>query len=140
MFDVETCISFITNRSSKIMADAFNERLMSKGVTRVQWLALYFLGQEEPMSQSELAEKMGIKGSTVTRLIDRLEREGYVVRQKEPDDRRVTMIVLTDKGSQFREELLPEGEEMSQIFARDIPPEDIEVFKRVLDKMINNVK
>lgn len=139
MFDLETCVGIITNRVSKQMAEAFNERLTPLGVTRVQWIALYYLGLNEGMSQKELAEKMDIKDSTVARLVDRLERDELVERIKDDSDRRVFKLVLSEKGRKTHEELLPEGEKMSRIFAKDISKEDIEVFKRVLKKILDNI-
>lgn len=139
MFDLETCVAFITNKASKKMADAFNERLMAKGISRVQWTALYYLGKEKYINQRQLAEKMGIKDSTVVRLVDRMEKDGLVAREKELSDRRVTNIVLTEKGKILREKLLPEGEKMSRIFSQNISDEEMEIFKKVLKQMVENI-
>ncbi|AYO31098.1 MarR family transcriptional regulator [Biomaibacter acetigenes] len=139
MFDLDTCVAFITNKASKMMADAFNERLMLHGITRVQWIALYYLGKYEGINQKELAEKMNIKSSTVARLLDRMEKDGLVKRQENPEDRRVTKIRLTEKGKELREKFLPEGEKMSEIFSRGLTDEELEVFTRVLKKMVDNI-
>lgn len=112
MFDIDSCIGFITNKASKKIADVFNDRLTSHGITRVQWMALYYLLKDGKASQKELAEKMNVKESTIVRLIDRLEKEDYVERVKEPQNRRITYIVLTDSGKNRITELIPEGEKM----------------------------
>lgn len=83
---------------------------------------------------------MDIKESSVARLIDRMEREGYVTRQKDINDRRITKLVLTDKGREYREKLLPEGEKMAQIFTKGITNEEISVFLKVIDKMLSNIE
>ena len=140
MFDVDTCVSFITNQAAKKLADAFNNRLIPKGITRVQWIALFYLGKSDKLNQKKLGELMNIKDSTVARLIDRMENEGFIIRTKDPEDRRNTLLLLTKKGSKFREEMLIEGEEMSKIFAQGISDDEIEIFKKVLDKMVNNIK
>lgn len=139
MFDLDECVAFITNKASKKMADAFNERLLALGITRVQWIALYYLGKYEGVNQKELAEMMNIKTSTAARLIDRMEREGLVLRLNDPKDRRAAKLVLTEKGRELREKLLPEGEKMSKIFAKGITDEELKVFKRVLAKMVENI-
>lgn len=140
MFDIDTCLSFVTSKACKEIAEAFNRRLTKLGVTRVQWIVLYYLGKCEGIKQKELAEKMNIKDSTVARLIDRMEREGYVIRVKDLEDKRITKLYLTEKGVELRIKLLPEGEKMSKILSKDITDEEMEIFKRVLKKMVDNVR
>lgn len=140
MFDIDTCLSFMTSKACKEIAETFNRRLTKLGVTRVQWIALYYLGKCEGIKQKELAEKMNIKDSTVARLIDRMEREGYVIRAKDLEDKRITKLYLTEKGVELRVKLLPEGEKMSKILSKDITDEEMEIFKRVLKKMVDNVR
>ena len=140
MFKLDDCVGFITNKVSKKISDVFNEKLSDYDVTRVQWIALYFLGRYEYINQSELAEKMDIKKSTMVRLIDRMEKEGYVRREKDIKDRRITYICLTELGKNSREELLPFGEEFSNLIIRDISDEDMKIFKKVLNKLFENAQ
>lgn len=112
---------------------------MKLGVTRVQWIALYYLGKEESISQKELAEKMNIKESSVARLLDRMERDGLVERVKNENDKRVTNLRLTDKGKQYRVKLLPEGEEFEKLLYKNISEEEMRIFTAVLTKMVNNI-
>lgn len=139
MFDIETCVCFINSKTSKKMADMFNERLILLGVTRVQWIAMYYLLKYGDLSQRELGERMDIKESTVARLLDRMEEEGLLKRTKVREDRRVKYIKLTQKGKERIEELLPEGQKMSELFSTGITEEEIEVFKRVLEKFRINI-
>lgn len=139
MFDLESCICFINNRVSKKMADMFNERLATFGVTRVQWIAMYYLSKYGVMSQKDLADRMDLKESTVARLVDRMESENLIKRIKDAFDRRITNIELTESGRKRIVELLPEGQKMSDFFSKGITDEEIEVFKRVLDKFMKNI-
>ena len=114
--------------------------LSKKGVTRVQWIALYYLGNRRTISQRDLASDMKIKESTVVRLIDRMEREELVQRKKSDKDKRVINLILTEKGQRYREELLPEGHKFNDIVSAGITEEEMNVFKSVLDKMVNNIR
>lgn len=140
MFDLENCIGFLTNVQAKKLAEAFNNRLMDKGITRVQWIALYYLDRCESLSQMELAEKLNIKPSSVVRLMDRMERDGLVERVKNPEDRRAYNLIFTDKGREFWDTIKGEGEIMGDIFTKDISPEELNVFINVLEKMVENIK
>jgi len=129
----------MADNSSKVICDAFSERVMKLGVTRVQWIALYYLGKEEFISQKELAEKMNIKESSVARLLDRMERDGLVERVKNENDKRVTNLSLTDKGKQYRIKLLPEGEKFEKLLYKNISEEEMKIFTTVLTKMVSNI-
>lgn len=139
MFDIESCVCFINSKTSKKMADVFNERLIPLGVTRVQWMAMYYLLKYGDMSQKELGERMDIKESTVARLLDRMEEEALINRTNSKEDRRVKYIKLTVMGREKIEELLPEGQKMSELFSIGITEEEMGVFKTVLKKFIENI-
>jgi DNA-binding MarR family transcriptional regulator len=70
------------------------------------------------LSLSELSERIRAQNSTVTGIIDRMERESLVVRMRSTEDRRVVKIKLTDKGSKI---------------ARAIAVEPMEIFRGALD-------
>lgn len=139
MFNLDDCVAFITNKASKQMVNYFNDRLVQLGSTRVQWIALYYLGKNKSISQVELAKKMNIKSSTVVRLVDRMERDGYVKRVKDANDRRITSLELTDSGINLRKQLLPEGEKASNVFSKGISEEELKIFIHVLNKMVDNI-
>jgi len=60
-----------------------------------------------PRTPAELADAAGVTRATMTGLIDTLERDGYVVREPDPSDRRMLSVRLTAKGEQFLQEFLP---------------------------------
>lgn len=138
MFQLEECLAFILNNASKTLTDVLNDRFMELGITRVQWAALYYLGKNESMSQCELGKKLEIKHPSVARLIGRMEKEGYLKKVKNQEDRRITNIELTERGKKIRARILPECERLSEQFIQGIPEERIEVFKDVLNNMVIN--
>lgn len=60
-----------------------------------------------PRTPAELAEAAGVTRATMTGLIDTLERDGYVKREPDPDDRRMMSVLLTAKGERFLKNFLP---------------------------------
>lgn len=82
---------------------------------------------------------MDVKESSMVRLIDRMEKEELVERRKDPEDRRITKIILTDKGKFLREELMPIGEEFQDDVLKGISKEDMGIFKEVLQRMTDNI-
>lgn len=68
------------------------------GTTGPQLWALKTISQNESLSLGELARRMYLHPSTITGLIDRLERKGLVERDRDQTDRRVVKLGLTSKG------------------------------------------
>ncbi|WP_106768788.1 MarR family winged helix-turn-helix transcriptional regulator [Paenibacillus faecalis] len=139
MFDLNDCICFITNAASKKISDEFNNRLEDSGTTRVQWMALYFIGEKDGIIQKELSQKMNVQESSIARLMDRMEKENLCLRIRDDKDRRITRIQLTPLGKAVREEWLPLGQAFHDEATQDITQEELSVFKKVLDKMVHNL-
>ena len=68
------------------------------GITGPQLWALKTISKNESLPLGELSKKMYLRPSTITGVIDRLEKRGYVVRDRDQRDRRVVKILLTPKG------------------------------------------
>jgi DNA-binding MarR family transcriptional regulator len=66
-----------------------------------------FLEQTGRLSLSEIAKRVGVTTTNVTNLIDGLERDGWVERQANPADRRMTYVQLTDSGRERCAQLIP---------------------------------
>src|SRR5262245_614450 len=81
-------------------------------LTGPQLTVVKLLEQIGDLSLSELSERIRAKNSTVTGIIDRMEREGLVVRERSKEDRRVVYIRLTTKGRKLAEEISVEPMEI----------------------------
>jgi MarR family 2-MHQ and catechol resistance regulon transcriptional repressor len=84
--------------------------------------ALHHIG---PLCQSELAEKLLKSGGNLTLVVDNLEKAGYVLRERDPADRRFVVVKLTPKGQAFIAALFPKvvanvTREMSILSATEI--------------------
>lgn len=74
-------------------------------LTSPQIHALLWLGQDGALTMGGLARRLGITEKTVTGVVDRLEREGHVQRERSPEDRRVIRCRLTASGSRLHRKL-----------------------------------
>ncbi|WP_245570843.1 MarR family winged helix-turn-helix transcriptional regulator [Anaerovorax odorimutans] len=135
------CIGFVTNTTMKTITEDFNRRLEKQGMTRIQWIALYFLNRaDKSISQKQLASLMNIQDSSLARLIDRMERDGLINRVENSDDKRVKFLELTEVGRERIDELLPLGKHFSDLLLEDITDEELDIFDNILKKMLNNIK
>lgn len=139
MFSLNDCLGFITNIASKRLSEEFNRRLEPYGITRVNWIAIYYIGENNGISQRELANKMDVNESSIARLLDRMEKEELTFRTKDPNDRRAARVYLTGKGEKLRISLIPLAEEFQNDVTRGLSAYELEIFKKVLDKMVENL-
>lgn len=138
-FDLNKCVSYISVGKTKGLSDAFGKWLAKEKITRIQWIGLYFIYTCGEQSQRDLSNHMDINDSSAMRLIDRMERDGWVKRQRSDEDRRISLLSLTDNGKALIERLMHFGEEFSQRLVQDIDPEDIRTFLRVQQQMYDNI-
>lgn len=82
---------------------------------------------------------MNVKDSSAGRLIDRLERDGLIERERNDADRRVVRVKLTDKGDKLISELIPIGIQFNDDLLKGIDEQDLLVYDRVLKKMLSNI-
>ena len=88
-------------RIFKAIQDYSHEVSSKFGITGPQLWALKTVFENESLSLSELGKKMYLHPSTITGLIDRLEKKGYVERSRDQKDRRVIYVQLTPKGKRI---------------------------------------
>jgi len=89
-------LGFLISDVSRLLRKRFDERARLIGVTRQQWRTLSVLKRHEGSNQGMLAELLEVEPITLGRMIDRLEEAGWVERRRDPGDRRVWRIHLTD--------------------------------------------
>src|SRR5690606_7712330 len=75
-------------------------------LTREQWSVLAVLWKNDGCSQQVIADSTSRDKPSVTRLIDNLVKEGYVIRKNHENDRRLNLIYLTDKGKNIEKDVI----------------------------------
>lgn len=83
---------------------------------------------------------MNVKDSSAGRLIDRLERDGLIERERNDNDRRVIYISLTDKGDKLISDLIPFGTQFNDDLLEGIDEKDLLIYDKVLKKMLSNIE
>jgi len=90
---------------SRLIRRNFDDQSKEFGLTRAQWRVLAQLQRREGMKQIELADAMNIKPITLTRHLDKLEQDGWIVRKANSSDRRTKNLHLTTKTNPMIESL-----------------------------------
>ncbi|MDO9710133.1 MarR family winged helix-turn-helix transcriptional regulator [Paracraurococcus lichenis] len=98
-------IGFLIADVARLMRASFDRRVRRIGLTRSQWLVLSRLHRHPGISQSELAEMLEVERATAGRMVDRMERRGWLVRRPDPADRRVNRLHLTEEAERVQTEM-----------------------------------
>jgi len=111
-----------------------DRRLRHLGLSQSQWLVLIKL-PDEGMTQTVLARKVGIEGSTLVRLLDRLQANGWIERRDVPGDRRAKRVVPTAKAKTLQHEVAVIAQALRERLLAGIDPEHVAIAAEVLSQL-----
>lgn len=106
------------------------------GLTPEQMHTIEIVGHERSIRMKDLAGKMGITTGTLTVSVDRLEKQGFLIRKRHETDRRSFLIVLTEKGEEYFKEHYNFHLNMTEELVSGLTGEEQEMFSRILDKIV----
>lgn len=119
----------------------YNQRLAVYDLTVPKALLLLEIAPESGKNPRLLAKDLDLENSSMSGLLDRLEKQGLVKRQPDPADRRGILIFLTPQGVKAREDIKSLVEELDRKIQEVIAADDIKTFRRimaVISKQIEN--
>jgi DNA-binding MarR family transcriptional regulator len=97
--------AFLLTQVGAHAAQAFAKRIASLAVTPAHAGILRILKMHSPLSQRELAAKLGIHASRLVAILDEMEKAGLAVREPSVKDRRVYLLRITEKGLETLKEI-----------------------------------
>lgn len=109
------------------------------GITVEQWTVLACLWQQDKVSQQSLVQTTYRDKTSVTRLIDNLEKQGFVVRVSDMADRRANVIYLTRQGIDLEQKATAVVEEVVERTLRILTEEEVSMGKALLRKVFDNL-
>lgn len=124
---------------SQLMYRDFLGRLEPYGLTPFHYLVLCCLWEEDGLSTSGIADKLKQLGATLTGVVDRMEDRCLVYRERDPGDRRIIRIWLTDEGRQLMNVLPAIGAQTIDKASVGIPRDQQDIFVGLLNQIIANL-
>lgn len=123
-YDIQNNFGFLVSDLTRLITSEFNDMMAPIDLTRSQWRVVVYLHRQDGLSQSELAELLGVGKVTIGGLVDRLEHAGWVARRDDPKDRRTKRVYLTTKGQAIEEEMLTRGAELTKRILRTLSDDE----------------
>jgi DNA-binding MarR family transcriptional regulator len=130
---------YMLHDATRQLRKHFDRRATRLELTRAQWRALKATSRQEGLSQTELADLLDMEPIPVGRVIDRLEKTGFVERRADPADRRRWRLYLTPKAHAVVGEMETIADELRNDALRDVDPNDLDALMRVLARIKENL-
>lgn len=89
-------LGHLLHDASRTFRRLFEERTAGYGLSATQWRLLGLVVREGPLAQSQIAERLDVEPISVSRLVDRMEKAGWVRREGHPQDRRTRLVIPSD--------------------------------------------
>ncbi len=114
-------------KAARAWRTELDKRLKPLGLSQAKWRTLLQLSRaEEPMTQTQLAYRMGIEGPSLVSLLDRLSKDGWVTRREAPGDRRSKIVELTEQAQALIKDIHVVVDQLRGELVALIPAADLE--------------
>ena len=113
--------------------------LAGHGLHVGQEMVLSHLWRQDGQTPSELAERLGVEPPTVTNMLSRMEKAGFLERCRDQGDARCTRVYLTEKGRKLREPVERRWEEVQERAFTDITADEEALLRDILVKIHDNL-
>jgi DNA-binding MarR family transcriptional regulator len=131
-------LCFRVGKSLRKMLRYYDASLSRHNITPTQLFVFAALAEEDGQKFKELASRVNMEGSTLTGVLDRMERAGFVERREDPEDRRSLLIFFSDKAREILPEVIATADEVDKSIINQIPADEFQVFLRVVGQIGDN--
>ena len=134
-----TLISQIHQISQRVWYDVLSHNGLSD-LAGARGRVIFALWNEDNIPIKKLVERTSLDKATLTGIIDRLERDGYVKRIPSPDDKRATLISRTGKDEIFKSKIPEVSKQQNKLFYKGFSTSEIKDFENYLIRILQNCK
>lgn len=139
MSPLDSYLPYLLNRAGARIAAAFSEEVRPLGATLQMWRVLAALREREGRRMGDLSETTSIEVSTLTRLVDGMEKKGLVARRRDAVDARVVMLHPTPAGRRLTRRLLPIAERYEAVALAGFGAGEADALKGALRRLYANM-
>ena len=140
---MEAQAGFLISQIKQIGGRVFDKILQRENINEfngAQGKILYVLWQHDRISIIELSKLSGLANTTLTSMLDRMEKSGLLTRLPDPQDRRKNLIALTDKARRLKDSYDKVSLEMHEVYFKNFSRSEIIEFEKYLQRVLENVK
>ncbi|MGG6107796.1 MarR family transcriptional regulator [Pantoea allii] len=119
---------------------AVDRHLKDSGLSTSSWMAIGLIASEpQRLTQTELAQRMGLEDASMVPLIDRLVKQDLLMRVQPVEDRRKRHLVLTEKGNEAFMNVKTHADALRTELLAEIDPQELVIVERVLETLLTRM-
>lgn len=130
----------VLSRANKVINETTNQFFQDNGLNPTEFAVLELLFHKGMQPLQKIGNKILLASGSITYVVDKLEKRGYLARVSCPTDRRVTYAQITSEGQAFMEKLFPEHEENLNDLMSALSAEEKDVAISLLKKLGLSIK
>lgn len=133
---------FLISRINRLSRRILARKMKEYGIDRInpaQGRIMFVLWRNESVPIGELAKKTSLKKSTMTSMLDRLEKSGYVARVRSGKDRRQILIQRTEKDRNLEKAYVQVSQEMERLVLKGLSEKEVNDFEGYLRRVLDNL-
>ena len=128
----------------KQLGDRIFEKILSEknidAFNGAQGRILYVLWQEDGIPIRALSDRCGLAITSLTTMLERMEKQGLITRLQDTKDKRKTLLYMTDKAHELKQDYDSVSLRMGQIYYQGFSEEEIVRFEGYLDSISRNLE
>ena len=132
-------LPYLLNRAGARIATAFGEEMRPLGATLQIWRVLAALREQDGQRMGDLSSTTSIDVSTLTRLVDNMEKKGLVARRRDAGDARAVVLHVAPAGRRLTARILPIAERYERVALEGFSVADAEQLKAALRRLYANM-
>ena len=134
-YDLHASVGYQATLSSRVFERRLEEGLKTIGLSRLQWCMLAAIGLELRKTPSDISKFLGIDRTATSRCLRGMETENLIERTPSRDDRRKTLVSLTEIGAEKLAQALPIASENNGYFMKKLTSDEARILQTLLMKL-----
>ena len=141
MPELEERFADALHSTARAWRQAVDRRLKGLGLSQAGWMTIAVAAKARaPLSQSELADRLGVEGATMVAMVDRLVKAGLVARQPSKTDRRINHVMLTEAGVRLYDRVKTEAAAVRRELLTEIDPKKLAIAAELLEGLQGRIE
>ncbi|AHD08613.1 MarR family winged helix-turn-helix transcriptional regulator [Phaeobacter gallaeciensis] len=139
-FNQNTSAGYLINHLARLAFEGLRKEIEPLGIVPGQFPALLALWQRDGQTQRELVAKTDVEQATMANTLNRMERDGLIVRRAHPEDGRARMIYLTEKAKTIRDQAYRAAGDVNGAMLSDLSDAERRTFIDLLQRVVKTLR
>jgi DNA-binding MarR family transcriptional regulator len=139
-YNIEESLGYLVKQAQNALHRTIDSKMAALDLTAMQWRPLMLIAHGKACTAAELSRWHGVETSTMTRMLDRLQAKGLLVRKRCEKDRRIIYLELTEEGHRLMAEVPYLIAESFNQHLSGFDKQEVETLKSLLRRISNNAE